>query len=99
LSKNEGLLKERILLIAGKGSLAPLLSPVEVGKKIGDIIGGVFEILDEAKKDLMAGFPNNPFLKEALQKIAKEDKDNFYAGMFVKLEKWFGEAEIVKLSK
>jgi len=53
----------------------------------------VTRILDEAKKDLMAGFPNNPFLKEALQKIAKEDKDNFYAGMFVKLEKWFGDAE------
>ena len=53
MSEKEGELKKRVLLIIGKGSLEPLLSPLAVGNRLGDILGEVFEILDEAKKEFL----------------------------------------------
>jgi hypothetical protein len=54
MAEIEGELKKRVLLIAGKGNLKPLLSPQDVANKVGDVLGEVFEILDEVKAD----FPN-----------------------------------------
>jgi hypothetical protein len=100
--QEEGELKKRILLIAGKGSLMPLLSPQDVANKIGDILGEVFEILDEAKQDFY-------LLELELYKQSAEwlSKDITVAAAFdrsgdtvrEKRIKWFGTLNGSRISK
>jgi hypothetical protein len=84
--QEEGELKKRILLIAGKGSLMPLLSPQDVANKIGDILGEVFEILDEVKQDFCS------LLKEMRDDLEENYEPQLdYDGEYERLlKKWFG---------
>ena len=81
MSEKEGEIKKRVLLIIGKGSLEPLLSPLAVRNRIGDVLGEVFEILDEAKKEFPLTTPKREKDPEFWSELASDRLQWF--------KKWF----------